>query len=281
MRQYRVGLTCNDPRVLPELASRLKEPWSTIVEIENTYYWSSSLFEGLATVAEVDQCAARLLPTLNGLVNLHFMSVGELTKAGRIKFIDDQGRELTQVTLSTQARVVFAIHEDEPSQRETRQRWLQIAEISLKENEDSPISQALNYFGKEANWDNLFKVYEVILKDYNNSQGIVRPGNFASLPEDWTKDETGRNREQDFTESANNAYVSGIFARHSWAQSRKVAPVANSPLWKLSYKDLEILPMSLEKAKTFIANLLSHWLIKKAAVTTSSSETSDSMNVSA
>ena len=274
MPQYRVGLICNDSRVLSELSNRLKEPWSTIIEIEGVYYWSSSHFEDLATVAEVDECATRLLATLNGLVKLHSRNAGELAKAGRIKFVDDQGREVTQVILSVslRGRGTLTIHEDEDSQREAKRRWLKIAEKSLEEDEDSPISHALNYFAKEANWDNLFKVFEVIQRDYNHSQGIKNPRHFISLPEEWTRDETGRNREKDFTESANNAYVSGIFARHSIARSQRVVPVVNSSLWLLVHTKEEILPMTLERAKIFVTDLLSLWITKRGTVTTKSSK---------
>lgn len=263
MQQYRIGLACNDSRVLPELSRLLKEPWTTLIEKENIYYWSSSHFEKFATTDDVNRCASSLLSTLNGLAKFHFANAGEITKAGRMKFVDDQGREITQVTLGIQARAVFTIHKDEDTQRETEQQWLKLAEVSLGESETSPISQALNYFGKEANWDNLFKVYEIIRKDYNNSQGIIPPRNFKSFPEEWTKDETGRNRERDFTESANNAYVSGIFARHSIANSKKLVPIANSSLWMLEHERVEILPMTLEKARDFILVLLSHWIIKR------------------
>lgn len=264
MSQYRVGLICGDSRVLPELSNSLKEPWSTISVEEGMYYWSSSQFEDLGTVAEVDECAARLLATLNGLVKLHLIDAGELAKAGRIKFVDNQGREVTQVTLSAtlRGRGTLTLDEDENSQREARQRWLEIAEKSLEEGEDSPISHALYYFGKEATWDTLFKIFEVIRKDYNNSQDIYRLANFDKLPEEWARDATGRNREDDFTESANNAYISGIFARHSIAMSERIVPVPNSSLWLLIHRKKEILPMTLERAKIFIASLLSHWIIK-------------------
>jgi hypothetical protein len=264
MPQYSVGLVSNDPKVLPELSDRLQEPWSTIIEKEEgIYYWSSSLFDDLATVIEVDECASRLLATLNGLVKLYSTDAGELVKAGKIKFVNQQGREVTQISLSVPARAVLTFHEDEEVQREAKQRWLNISEISIEENENSPISHALNYFGKEANWDNLFKVFEVIQKDYNNSQGISRPGDFIPLPEEWTRDENSRNREKDFTESANNAYVSGIFARHSLARSERVVSVADSSLWLLVYTKKEILPMTLERAKIFVADLLSHWIIER------------------
>src|SRR5436309_2232084 len=120
MPKYAVGLISNDPRVLPELSNRLKEPWSTIIEKEGIYYWSSSLFEDLATVTEVGECATRLLATLNGLVKLYSTDAGELVKAGKIKFVDEQGREVTQVSLSVPARAVLTIHEDEEVQREAK-----------------------------------------------------------------------------------------------------------------------------------------------------------------
>jgi hypothetical protein len=272
MLQYLVGLISKDPRVLPELSNRLIEPWSTIIEKEGIYYWSSSHFDALATVAEVDEYASRLLPRLNGLVKLHLINAGEIAKAGRIKFIDDLGRELTQVSLSTSARAVLTIHEDENSQLEAKRRWLNVAEKSLEEGEDSPISHALNYFGKEASWDNLFKVYEVIQKDYNHSQGITNPRTFIPLPEEWTRDEKGRNREKDFTESANNAYVSGVLSRHSIARSERVVQVSNSSLWKLVHSQIEILPMTSERAKIFIVGLLSQWITKRETVATNGSK---------
>jgi len=191
--------------------------------------------------------------------------VDELVQAGRIKFVDDQGRELTQVSLSIGARAVFKIHQDENLEREAKQRWLTIAKMGFEEEEDSPVSQALNHFGKEASWQNFYHVYEIIRKDYNHSQGITNPRHFKLLPEEWTRDETGRKREQDFAESANNAYVSGITARHSIAESFRVVQLANSPLLRLVHKDLEILPMTLDKAKIFIAGLLSLWLTKRDA----------------
>src|SRR5260370_12133375 len=100
-------------------------------------------------------------------------------------------------------------------------RWRKNAEKIVEEDEDSPMSHALNYFAKEANWDNLFKVLEVIQRDYNHSQGNTNPHKPQPLAEEWTRDETDRNREKDFTESANNAYVSGIFARNSRARSQR------------------------------------------------------------
>ncbi len=269
MHHYRVGLVCNDSRVLPTLADRLKEPWSTINEEEGISYWSSSHFEALATVYEVDECASRLLSRLNGLVKLYFIHAGELAKAGRIKFANDQGQEETMMSLSTGARAVFKIQSDENLEREARQRWLHIAEKGLEREENSPISQALNHFGKEANWHNLFNVYEIIQKDYNNSRGKTHPRHFIPLPEEWTRDERGRNREKDFTESANNAYVSGITARHSIAMSKKVVQIADSPLLKMVHTNEEILPMTLDRAKIFIAGLLAQWLTKREIVVAS------------
>lgn len=276
MPRYQVGLICNDARVLPELSNRLREPWSTIIENEGIHYWSSTHFDTLATVVEVDECATKLLSRLNGLAKLYFIDAGELAKAGKIKFIDDQGRELTQVTLSTSARAVFTIHENENSQVETRQRWLAIAEKCLEEKEDSPINQALNYYGKERtqNWRTLFKVYETILREYKFSRGVTHSRQFIQLPEEWTQDETGESRERDFAKSANNAYLSGYTARHSLAASHPVIVIPNSTHVKVIYPDnreREIHPMTLEEAKIFIKRLLLYWLTEKFSTSASCS----------
>jgi len=264
--QYRVGLVCNDPRVLPELSNRLKEPWSTIVEKEKIFYWSSTHFDALATVPEVDEYATRLLPVLNGLVKLHIENAGELVKAGRIKFINDKGQEVTQVTLAVTLRgsAALIIHEDEKQKLEARKRWISIAEKSLEKREDLPINRALDYYGREHkhNWQTLYKVYETIQKEYRHSQGV-------SLPEEWTKDETGKSREKDFTESANNAYLSGYTARHSLEASYPIRIVPGSTHVKVILsrsKEIDIHPMTLEEAKTFIARLLTYWLTQKLGI---------------
>lgn len=281
MPRYQVGLICNDARILPELSNHLREPWSTIIENEGIHYWSSTHFETLATVVEVDECATKLLLRLNGLAKLYFIDAGKLEKVGKIKFVDDQGRELTQVTLSTSARAVFTIHENENSQVEMRQRWLAIAEKSLEEKDDSPINQALDYYGKEhtQNWRTLYKVYETILKEYNFSQGITHPRQFVQLLEEWIQDETGKSREKDFEESANNAYISGYTARHSLAASHRVVMIPNSTHVKVispNNREKDIHPMTLEQAKIFIRHLLLCWLTEKFSISTNHSRKANS-----
>lgn len=265
MPHYRVGLICNDTKVLSELANRLKEPWSTITEEEGMYYWSSSYFEALVTAAEVDEHASRLLPRLNGLVKLHLVNASELTKAGRIKFIDDQGQQRMHIHLTSSLTLVYNICENIDLELEVKRRWLNIAERSLEKEEDSPVNYALSHFGKEANWDNLYQVYEVIRADYYHSRGITSRRGVIPLPNEWTRDKTGRNREQDFAETANNAYISGIAARHPIAESIPVVQALNSSLLKVGSK--EILPMTLNEAKIFITGLLTQWLTNKLIAT--------------
>lgn len=263
MPQYRVGLICSDPRVLPELSNRLKEPWSTISEEDGMYYWSSSQFEALATVAEVDKCAARLLPTLNGLVKLPFINAdelakpGELAKAGRIKFVDDQGQEVTQVILSASIHGsgTFTIHEDEDSQREAKRRWLKIVKKSLEAEESSPVDHVLSYYGREANWHNLYDIYEIVRSNCDTNQF-----------KEWMRDETGKSRKSDFVQSANNFNLSGFTARHSPSESDPVEWIPNSSEVKVEVKVngkkrvLYIRPMTLDQAKKFITHLITQWL---------------------
>ena len=274
MPQYRVGLTCSNPEVLPYLSTYLQEPWCTIIEDNGGYYWRSSHFEVLATVAEVDARVDKLLPRLNGLVKLHLLNASEIAKAGVIGFIDDQGQYHEYRRFTTSALVTYKITEDNNLMLEIRRKWLNLVEKCLEEGEDSPIHLALSYHSKEANWHNLYDVYEVIKQDYNHLQGITNTRQYVLLPDDWTRDATGRNREKDFTESANNAYISGSMARHSLATSDKVQEVAHSSLVKVirpSGREELILPMPLNRATTFITGLLTQWLTKRRTTATADS----------
>jgi hypothetical protein len=81
----------------------------------------------------------------------------------------------------------------------------------------------------------------------------------SSILEQWTTDAQGRNRLKDFTESANNAFISGYSARHSYADSQEIERI-NASLIRLKESGSEIMPMSLNEAGTFIENLLIQWL---------------------
>lgn len=104
-------------------------------------------------------------------------------------------------------------------------------------------------------------MYEVIKKDFNSSHGNKSSN---PLPDKCITDDTGKKREDDFAQSANNAYLSGLTARHSIAKSHQVIEIPNSPLVKVfdpRHKPyVEILPLTLEEAKDFIKFVLTHWL---------------------
>ncbi len=175
------------------------------------------------------------------------MDASELTKAGKIKFINDKGQEVTQVTLTVNARASFTIQEDENQQLEAKQQWVSIVEKSFEKEDNSAIIRALNYYGKEHkhNWQTLFNVYEIIQREYNYSQGFTSSRQFVLLPKEWTQDETGESREKDFTESANNAYLSGYTARHSLEASYPIRIIPGSTHVKViisSNKEVDIHP---------------------------------------
>src|SRR6266566_5205161 len=112
-------------------------------------------------------------------------------------------------------------------QLEAKQQWVSIVEKSFEKEDNSAIIRALNYYGKEHkhNWQTLFNVYEIIQREYNYSQGFTSSRQFVLLPKEWTQDETGESREKDFTESANNAYLSGYTARHSLEASYPIRTI--------------------------------------------------------
>lgn len=247
MSQYRVGLVCSDPRVLPELSNLLKEPWSTIVEEEGIYYWSSTRFDALATVLEVDAYATRLLRRLNGLVKLYFRDAGELVKAGRIKFIDNQSQEQTLLTLSTSAVATFIIHENEELKQKYSKRWTNIAEKILEENNNSLVDEALQYFSLQKNWTNLEKIFEIIAKDLGEKEnnGTLPRGTFDKWTQGSAFGKQPPGRSFDFLQTAHSYHWSGLDARHSSVGSQKRTGVT---------------PMSLQEGVEYIANLLVQWL---------------------
>ncbi len=125
-------------------------------------------------------------------------------------------------------------------------------EMEVKASRLSRIKQALRYYGEGRSWFNLYDVYECIRKDCQEVMG-------HAIPEAWTTDATGRNRPVDFTESANNATISGYAARHAFAQSHEIERISDTVV-RIKADGREIRPMILSEAEVFIENLLTHWL---------------------
>lgn len=167
---------------------------------------------------------------------------------------------------SVRLPISYSISEDENERR--RQIWIGLIKSWANQEGDLGIllTNALTHYGEEVSWNSLYNTYEVIREDYNKSQGITNKRNYILLPEEWTKINE-RNREKDFTESANNAYISGVsFARHSLETSEKAEKVEGTQYVEIAKgngKNERILPMTLWEAKNFITRILTNWIASK------------------
>ena len=265
---YRVGITCANPTILQVLVVLLQDPECKITEENSEYFWSFSLFEGLPTEVEVARRANEYLPALNGLVKLRLPDAPKITRTSEILYDNGAGGTgmYWEGTISLPISYSISISEEEQEQRQ--QRWVALVRSWAKQegNASAALTNALTHYGEEVSWNSLFNTYEVIREDYNKPKGITNNRSYELLPDEWTKI-NDRNREKDFTESANNAYISGVsFARHSLETSEKVEKVEGTPyveIAKGSNKKERILPMTLWEAKDFIIRILSNWIASK------------------
>ncbi len=262
---YRVAITCADITLLQRLAGLLQEPWCTIAEENEEYYWSSSLFETSLDGNEVAKKAEQYIPALNGLVKLHIATTSKIVRGNKIFFTNELGGTGAYFDGTISIPWLFNIDISEEELEQVRQRWVALVKVWTEQgtNPSDTLNNALTHFGEEVSWNSLYNVYETIRESYNNSRGVTNKKNYTSLPEKWTVSNE-RNREKDFTESANNAYISGIVsARHSVAASNRAEKIEGSSfveIIKSNGKKECILPMSLREAKEFISFILDQWI---------------------
>ncbi len=266
LSNYRVAITCADITLLQRLAGLLQESWCRIAEENGEYYWSSSLFETSLNGSEVAKKADQYLPALNGLVKLHIATTSKIARGNKILFTNESGGTGGYFDGTISIPWLFKIDTSEEELEQIRQRWTTLVKVWTEQgtNPSDALNNALTHFGEEVSWNSLYNVYETIRKAYNYSRGVTNKKNYTSLPEKWTVI-NGRNREKDFTESANNAYISGVVsARHSLAASDRAEKIEGSSfveIIKSNGKKEYILPMSLNEAKEFISFILDQWIL--------------------
>lgn len=276
MYNYRVVVTCTDITVLQRLTGLLQESWCKIAEENGEYYWSSSFFETLSSGNEVARKADQYLPALNGLVKLHIGTDFKIMRGNKIFFTNESGGTggYFEGSVSVPFRINIRISEEELEQ--TRQRWVTLVKVWTEQgaNPSNVLNNALTHYGEEISWNSLYNIYETIKEAYSKSQGVT-DRKYYMLPQQWTV-VSERNREKDFTESANNAYISGIVsARHSLAASDRAEKVEDSSyveVIKSNGKRVTILPMSLGEAKEFITRILSQWILTQQTLETDKRE---------
>jgi hypothetical protein len=195
---------------------------------------------------KAEQSADVLLANVNAMLTLPPFKVANAIKRTKcIITIDANGSKIGKNAVVRAGRLGV-------SPDFTTMDFSNFIEMEVKASRLSRIKQALWYYAGGLNWFNLYDVYETIRKDLEEVTG-------SGIPEQWTMDVQFRNRLDDFTESANNAFISEYAARHTFANSYEIERIS-SHLIKLKESGKEIMPMSLSEAGAFIEILLVHWL---------------------
>ncbi len=243
MPQRLIGVTSVYPGLLASLAKSKQEPPYAIIEREGRYYLSFFDSVDPMNTEKAEQSSDVLLSNINAILTLSPFKVSNaLKKTNHIITIDDDGREIGKRNNNIKTR--FGLSPDF-----TNMDFTSFIEMEIKASKLSRIKQALRYYADGFNWFNFYDVYECIRKDCQEMMG-------QAIPVQWTTDEKLRNRLDDFTESANNAYISGYAARHTYAESYEIERISA----RIKASGKEIMPMTLHEAGEFIENLLSHWL---------------------
>jgi len=267
----------SDRALLPYLAKHLLEPSCTILEKDGEYYLLSSDFMDSMTADQIYEVTDKLLEVLNSIIKLKY-GVGNALSRNREVFpsqkepselnrIDDHNRLVTVRTRGIAARFVLSVGEDFLLAAD--QQKPSILTLWRKARKYSMIRKALCYYGKQANWHDLYSVYEIIIK---NTKKLIGRGKISQATfNSWVIDTSGRNREKDFTETANNFNISGTAARHTAEASHKIIRRRGSSSVTVlepqkrgkSYKKIVIIPLSISEAEIFIGNLLKSWIKTK------------------
>lgn len=246
MPQRLVEITSKYPGLLSSLVTAKQEPPYTIVEREGSYYLSFIDSDDPMNTEKAEQSADVLLSNINALLTLPPFKVSNaLKRTNHVITLDDNGNLIGKRALDIGVRLGV-------SPDFTTVNFSSFMEMEVKASRLSRIKQALWYYAGGLNWFNLYDVYVTIEKDCEEVMG-------SKILAHWTIDMHGRNRSKDFTESANNAFISEYAARHTFADSYEVERIGTD-LVRLKEGRKEIIPMTLSEAGAFIENLLIQWL---------------------
>jgi hypothetical protein len=246
MPQRLVEITSEYPGLLSSLVTAKQEPPYTIVEREGNYYLSFFDSDNPMNTERAEHSADVLVANINAILTLpSFKVANALKRTNHVITLDENGREIGKkvLTVGLRARV---------SPDFTNMDFSSFMEMEVKASRLSRIKQALWYYAGGLSWFNLYDVFETIRKDLEEVTG-------SGIPEQWTTDAQLRNRLDDFTESANNAFISEYAARHTFSNSYEIERISAN-LVRLKEGGREVMPMTLSEAGTFIENLLIHWL---------------------
>jgi hypothetical protein len=245
MPQRLVEITSEHPTLLPSIVKAKQGSPYTIIEREGNYYLSFVDTDDPMNTQKAKQDADILLANINAMLALPpYRTPNALKRTNRIITIDDNGREVGESTLNVAAR--FRLGPDFSTMD-----FSNLLEMEVNASKLTRIKQALLYYADGFSWFKLYDIYECIRKD-------CKEVNKSAIPQQWTTDAQGNDRLKDFTECANNAFISGYAARHSFADSNEIDRITDT-LAILKKGNVKIDVMTLNEAGSFIENLMVQW----------------------
>lgn len=260
MLQWHVELTCKDAILLDFLTTSLHEPSSTVIEknserfyvieldgqhlyrssdlpearMNKHYYWLSADFEQHTSAQDVLMYAQQQAPLLNSIlrfkygIRISFLNVEDVYR------VDEQDRLVKETRLFspvtgrrvTSQSLLETINAQQPN----------IAGLWHMAHKYPEVEEVMQHFANQWNWFNLYKAYEVIMKETRRLEEDRKIN--KSTFDRWTG-----GRSLDFEQSAHKE-------RHS---SRGYHPKRN----------VKIVYMSLNEATEFVTRLFFQWLQTK------------------
>ena len=223
-----------DEAALEKVSRSFSNDRFKLVKEPSGYMLYSSAFGDIQDPNEVREKAVEIIKSVRGAirhtlgadpklkVNLVMRTNSDGTKNGFISFN-------SKVAVSSSATADVQNADGTVEHRDFEKEAFAKAMAALQEH--PAVSEVMNFWGKERNWFNLYKIFELIRKDAGGEQKLIKNGLI-------TKSEMSR-----FTNSANNRKASGDDARHGVSHHQ---PPAN--------------PMTLDDGKGFIDRLIREWL---------------------
>lgn len=222
---------------LEELTTKFHTPDVSIIKKDNEYYLKSEEFDSLTKPSDVLSAASKIIELVNGAVkifagrfqNVHVSgSICEISKCGERKhYIHLAGTIHVRTRVS--ATVIVSNGVIKSPKRPNNAELLVEAATA-----DATIADALHFISIGENWNDLYKVFEIIRDDLSDVKTLV------------TDKELSR-----FRGTAQSRSLLGDSARHA---SKKFIGPGRLP------------PMTLSEAKSFIYTLFQRWLDKKGLI---------------
>jgi hypothetical protein len=220
---------------LARLADIPGDGWSVSVQ-EGVYYLRSATFQAILEARAVQEAARVLVEPLSGALALNREAIGRVAVGGVELLRGDGTRAYTVFPEPVTIRIevgkptirVVGSTTPAPERRHPIAVWTRVA------LGHEGVAKALRLFRKDASWDDLYRVFEVIEGDVGG--GMYERG--------WVS----RSAVRRFTATANSPAVLGDRARHG---SQRGQPPPD--------------PMTLREAHELVERLVVRWVEEKGA----------------